>query len=396
MKISDIEIIPISIPLKAPIRWPWGSRTEAARIVVRLTTDEGLVGYGETFSLTTRAVLEANGRKVVGEDPFNIEKILARFLMVPYFSGYSGQGAICAVEMACWDLIGKAVDKPVCDLIGGRLRDRVDVAAYIFPRYEKDGEGGEDTPEKLGQLAQDLARQHGFRVFKYKGGVFDPEFDLEVMRLLRQVLGPGAKLRIDPNANWSFETALRVSKQLLPLDLEYLEDPVWGLDAMSRLRRDVSIPFATNMCVVDFDTLPVGIRLGAVDVILGDPHKWGGLWQSKKLAGVCQAFGLGMSIHSGAEAGISTASFLHLAASTPQIYFAIDSHYHHLADDILAGGMLKYENGQMAVPTGPGLGVKIDKDKLAFYAERFRRQGDCDFAGQDVQRPEWLPRRPMW
>lgn len=396
MRISDIDIIPITIPLRAPIRWPWGCRAEASRAVVRVTTDEGLVGYGETRTGTTVAVLQANAHKVLGEDPFSIERILAHYLMTPYHSGYSGHGAICGIEMACWDIMGKAVGKSVCDLMGGRYRDKIDISAYIFARYEHEGEGGEDSPEKLAAFCQDLARSHGFKVFKYKGGVFDPDFDLETMRAMRETLGPSARLRIDPNGLWSFGTALRLSREFLPLNLEYLEDPVWGLDNMARLRRDVPIPFATNMCVVDFDTLPVGIRLGSVDIILGDPHRWGGLWQTKKLAGVCQAFRLGMSIHSGAEAGISTAANLHLAASTPQIYYAIDSHYHHMSDDIIEGGMHRYVDGQMDVPQGPGLGVTVDEDKLALYAERFQRQGDCDYAGQDLNRPEWLPRLPMW
>jgi len=103
-----------------------------------------------------------------------------------------------------------------------------------------------------------------------------------------------------------------------------------------------------------------------------------------------------MSIHSGAEAGLSTAANLHLAGSTPQIYLAIDSHYHHLSDDILAGGMLRYVGGQMSVPAGPGLGVTVDEDKLAQYAERFQQQGDSGFAGRDARRPQWFPQRPAW
>ena len=396
MRISSVDVIPISIPLRAPIRWPWGCRVEACRTVVRLRTDDGLVGYGETIGGDTVAILQANAGRVQGEDPFNIERILARYLMTPYFSGYAGYGAICGIEMACWDLMGRATGRSVSDLLGGRYRERVEVSAYIFARYEKDGEGGEDSPDRLTGFCRRMAMEHGFKVFKYKGGVFDPDFDVATLRSMREALGPSARLRIDPNGNWSFETALRLSRQFAEIGLEYLEDPVWGLDCMARLRKDVPIPFATNMCVVDMDTLPVGIRLGAVDIVLGDPHKWGGLWQTKKLAAVCQAFGLGMSIHSGAEAGISTAANLHLAASTPQIYLAIDSHYHHLSDDILAGGMLCYVDGQMEVPAGPGLGVTVDEDRLALYAERFRRQGDSVFAGKDVHRPQWFPQRPAW
>lgn len=395
MIITHVDIIPISIPLKAPIRWPWGCRIDACRTIVRLHTDVGLVGYGETICGATIDILKSQAAKIIGEDPFALERLLAHYLMLPYFSGYSAQGAIAGIEMACWDLMGKATGKSVCDLMGGRFRKDIDVAAYIFARYPNGDEGGEDSPEKLAATCVDLRQEYGFGTFKYKGGLFEPSFDVETLRMMREYLGPDARLRIDPNAGWSFEIALKLAREILPLNLEYLEDPVWGLDSMARLRKDVPIPFATNMCVVDFDTLPVGIRMSSVDIVLADPHKWGGMWNTKKLAAVCQSFGMGMSIHSGAEAGLSTAANLHLAASTPQIYFAIDSHYHHFSDDILSS-MHQFRAGQLHVPEGPGLGVEVDEDKLQKYAKRFESTGEIEFAGGDAYRPEWLPTRPLW
>jgi glucarate dehydratase len=395
MKITHIDIIPISIPLKAPIRWPWGCRVDACRTIIRLDTDTGLVGYGETMCGATIDILRTNAEKVIGTDPFEIERLLSRFLMLPYFSGYSAQGAIAGIEMACWDLMGKRTGKSVCEIMGGRFRKDIDIAAYIFSRYANGDEGGENNPELLAASCVKLRDKYGFNTFKYKGGLFEPAFDLETLTLMREYLGPDTRLRIDPNAGWSFEMALKLGKEMLPLDLEYLEDPVWGLDSMARLRRDVPIPFATNMCVVDFDSLPVGIRMGSVDIVLADPHKWGGMWNTKKLAGVCESFGMGMSIHSGAEAGLSTAANLHLAASTPQIYFAIDSHYHHFSGDILTD-MHQFKDGQIHVPEGPGLGVDVDGNKLKKYADRFNHQGEIEFAGTDAYRPEWLPTRPLW
>lgn len=397
MRITDLKITPVNVPLEAPIRWPWGCRVETTRMIVQLMTDEGIVGLGETIGGEYMPViLEGMKKKIIGENPFDVERILSKFQMIPYLTGYAGRGAICGIEMALWDTMGKAVGKPLHQLMGGLYRDKVKFSAYVFSRYEKDGVGGEDTPEKLASYCQSLKKEYGFNVYKLKGGVFSPEFDIETLRLMRETLGPEAKLRIDPNALWTYETALRTCQKLLPLDMEYIEDPVWGIDAMSRLRKEIPVPFSTNMCVASFDDVPVGISLHAVDVILGDPHKWGGILATKKLAAVCEAFSLGMSIHSGAELGISTAANIHLTASTPQIYFAIDGHYHHLVDDIIKGGKMRYVDGCMAIPDGPGLGVELDEEKFAMYAERFARKGNSAYAGEDSYRPEWVPRRPMW
>lgn len=121
----------------------------------------------------------------------------------------------------------------------------------------------------------------------------------------------------------------------------------------------------------------------------------GGLWASKKLAAVCEAFGLGMSLHSGCELGISTAAYLHLTASTPAIRYAIDSHYHHMVDDVLAGGKLAYSRGCMSLPPGPGLGISLDEDKLQFFHQRFLDEGYQGSVG-DSYRPDWVPRKVMW
>jgi glucarate dehydratase len=298
--------------------------------------------------------------------------------------------------MACWDLMGKAKDLPLHQLIGGRYRKEVEFAAYIFARYERNGAGGEDSPEKLVDYCRQVQKKYGFSVFKYKGGVFAPTFDIETIRLMREAFGPDTRLRIDPNALWTYETALKTCRKLQTFDMEFIEDPVWGIDAMARLRKDIRVPLSTNMCVVCFEDLPLGIQTHAVDIILGDPHKWGGILATKKLAAVCETFSLGMSMHSGAELGISTAVNVHLAASTPQIYLAIDTHYDQTEDDVLAGGKLQFANGCLRVPDGPGIGVALDQDKLAQYAERFQKGGTSEHAGEDNERPDWIPRRPMW
>jgi glucarate dehydratase len=397
VKITGLTLTPVNVPLEAPIRWPWGVRAETTRMIVELSTDEGLTGLGETMGGNyLPVILKGMEAKLKGENPFDIERILSKFQMTPYFTGYAGRAAIGAVEMACWDIMGKAVGKPLHQLIGGKYRDTVEFAAYVFARYERGGRGGENSPEALVEYCRQVQKRDGFRVFKYKGGVHPPSFDVETIRLMREAFGPDTRLRIDPNALWTFETALQTCKRLEPYALEFIEDPVWGIDAMARLRRDISTPLSTNMCVVSFEDLPLGIQNHAVDVILGDPHKWGGILATKKLAAVCETFSIGMSMHSGAELGISTAVNVHLAASTPQIYLAIDTHYDQTEDDVIAGGKLRFENGSIRVPDAPGIGVELDRDKLKEYSESYAKGGTSEHAGEDAERPNWIPRRPMW
>ncbi len=145
--------------------------------------------------------------------------------------------------------------------------------------------------------------------------------------------------------------------------------------------------------MVNFEQLAANVLDTAVDVILLDTTFWGGIRQCVKAAGVCDTFQLGVAVHSSGELGIQLATMLHLGAVIPNLSFAADAHYHHLADDVITGGKLTYENGSIAVPTGPGLGVELDRDKLAAYNDLYRRLGPYPY-DQDPLRPGWAPTIP--
>jgi glucarate dehydratase len=377
MRIEKIESTKVTIPLEAPIRWSQGYRSSTTRNIVKVYTDAGITGIGETRGDDgIEMMIGKIAKRMVGEDPFNIELMLEKFHMFSYFQGYFGLSAIAGVEMALWDIIAKKADRPLCDLIGGRYRDPVPFAGYLFYRYRtEDGKGGEETPEDIVKFSERIINEYGFDCLKLKGGVFPPQHEIATIRALRQHFGATIKLRIDPNGCWSPQTAIWVAEELKGIGLEYLEDPCWGIEGMAALRKDVNLPLATNMCVVNFDTLPTGIREHAVDVILTDVHKWGGIAAVKKLAAVSNAFRIGMSMHSGAELGVSTAANIHVAAATPEINYSIDGHYHHIIDDIIKGGKHRYDHGRMYVPDGPGLGVTLDDEKLEFYHEAYKRLG---------------------
>jgi glucarate dehydratase len=394
MKITSTKVTTVMIPLEAPIRWGYGTRTNTVRNIVEVHTDEGLVGWGESRgSKQVRGLIEQFGKRIVGENPFDIERFLALFQTEPFFHGYDGHSAVAGLEMALWDLKGKATDKPVCELLGGLYREHVPVAGYIFYRHKSEaGLGGESTPDEIVAHCQDLVDQYDFTTLKLKGGVFPPEEEVAAIAAMREAFGPDMKLRLDPNGIWTPQTSLRVGRMLLPYDLEYLEDPTYGIDGMAMLRKDIPIPLSTNMWVVEFDHIPLSVHMGAVDVILSDVHKWGGLWRTKELAAVCRTFKLGFSMHSGAELGISTAAMLQIGASTPNLLYDIDSHYHHMTDDILTE-MLPYQDGGMYVPQRPGLGVEVDEDKLAQYSAFYLEKSiaESDEAQYDPKRKDWIP-----
>lgn len=391
MKITRITATAVNVPLAAPIRWSWGVRRATTRIIVKMETDEGVTGYGETMGRVGVDAIHYESRKLIGESPFDIERIVAFLRPRPYFFGYAGYGRIAGIEMACWDIMGKATGRPVYDLLGGAWRGRdVDICGYVFTRgrNESTGEGGETTPEELLNFSKKLVAEHGFRHLKLKVGASHPDVDIATIRMFREAFGPEMGLRIDPNGTWSPQTAIRICQALRDCNLEYIEDPTWGIEGMARVRRDIDTPLSTNMCVVDFDQIPVAFRLNAIDVVLGDIHKWGGFAASKKLAAVCDTLLWGMCIHSGAELGISELAKLHLAASTPAIRYAIDTHYPHIADDILEGGKLQYHDGKMTVPDAPGLGAVIDEERFARYAEANRKAGLEEGYEQDPDRPK--------
>jgi len=397
MKITDIRATPVTVPLAAPLRHAngchWG---RFVRTVVEVETDDGLVGLGEMGGGGESAVAAFEGLKpyLLGRDPARLEEM--RFLIAnPTASLYNNRTQIlAALEFACLDILGQRWGVPVSEILGGRVRDRVQFASYLFFRYAngRDGTGEVRTVEQLVAEAKALKAQHGFTTHKLKGGVFAPEYELECYRAVAESL-PGDRFRFDPNGVWSTEQAIWFGRQIEDLNNDYLEDPVFGLHGMRRTREKVRVPLATNTVVVSFEQLAANVLNTAVDVILLDTTFWGGIRPCVKAAAICEAFQLGVAVHSSGELGIQLATMLHLGAVVPNLTFAGDAHYHHLVDDVIEGGRLPYCRGHIDVPTSPGLGVKLDRDRLGEYHELFKRLGSYPY-DQDPLRPRWSPMVP--
>ena len=397
MKIVDIRPTTVSVPLEAPLRHAngchWG---RFVRTIVEVETDEGLIGLGEMGGggESAEATVRAMKQYLVGHDPAQLEQM--RFLIAnPTASLYNNRTQIlAALEFACLDIVGQKWGVPVSDILGGRLRERVPFASYLFFRYANPSTNIDETRtvEQLVGEARQLKERYGFTSHKVKGGVFPPEYELECYRAVAKEL-EGDRFRFDPNAVWSTETGIWFGQQIEDLRNDYLEDPVFGLTGMRRVREKVRMPLATNTVVVNFEQLAANILSSAVDVILLDTTFWGGIRQCVKAAGVCETFQFGVAVHSSGELGIQLATMLHLGAVIPNLSFAADAHYHHLTDDIIEGGKMQYLDGSIAVPKQPGLGIKLDYDKLGAYRELYQRLGPYPY-DQDPLRPGWTPTIP--
>lgn len=399
MKIVDLRATPVTVPAEAPWRWSMGVETGTTRTIIELVTDEGIVGLGETYGgVRTVEALKVAKPFIVGLDP--LETGLLQHRLSVFCIGYEMSVpplVRAGIEMAALDAAGKALGRSVASLLGGAVRDRVDVAAYLFYRYASDDGRLEpvDSPERIVARAEDLVERNGHRVIKLKGGVYPPEEEYRALQLLRDRF-PRLPLVWDPNAAWSVETTIRIGRRLLAdrFELQFLEDPTNWLEGMSQARKALPIPFATNMCLIAPEQLGPGIRMRSVDVILADVHFWGGFRANQKMAGVAEAFGLGVGMHSDRELGISTAAMVHLACALPNLNYAIDSHYHDQVDDVISKPW-QYRSGSFELPAGPGLGVELDRDKLEKYHRLFEEQDEVN-EFYDPWRPGWVPALPIF
>ncbi|MEU0676476.1 glucarate dehydratase family protein [Streptomyces sp. NPDC006172] len=385
----------------------------ALRVILRLVLEDGTVGLGESPGGEARLErLLTAARTVVGLDVFDTTAITAAIdaaLLPSVPSSHERGWTTSAVEVACLDAQGKLLDRPVSDLLGGRVRDSVPFAAYLFYKWAEhpaldgrpaigDDWGAALDPAGVVEQARLMQQRYGFRSFKLKGGVFPPDEEIAAIRALAEAF-PGQPLRLDPNVTWTVETSRHVARELDGV-LEYLEDPTAGIPGMAEVARDAPMPLATNMCVIAWEHLRPAIEQNAIQVLLTDHHYWGGLRRTRELAAVCEAFGIALSMHSNSHLGISLAAMTHVAAAIPNLDHSCDTHYPwNSADDVIVPGVLHLEDGAVKVPTGPGLGVELDPDAL----ERLhRRYLDSGMRGRDdtgyMQRvqPDYELRLPRW
>ncbi|MGW5192203.1 glucarate dehydratase family protein [Kribbella sp. NPDC004138] len=385
-KIARVELTPVAFADPPLLNVVGVHEPYALRTIVQLHTDDGLVGLGETYAAADHLLrLQAVADVLPGLDAFDLNGLRRRVSDVLTAGGAQVGGMLnlqdpadvvsSPYEVALLDIQGKVQGRPVVDLLGGAVRETVPFSAYLFykwaahPGREPDEWGEAVDPDGIVRQARKMIGEYGFSAIKLKGGVFPPAQEADAVRALAEAF-PEHKLRIDPNCAWTVDTSVRVARELAGV-LEYLEDPTPGIEGMAAVARQTGIPLATNMCVIAFSHLKPAVLADAVQVVLSDHHYWGGLRRSQLLAGICDTFGMRLSMHSNSHLGISLAAMTHLAAATPNLTYACDTHYPWKTEDVIKPGVLSFESGSVRVPSGAGLGVELDADALGTLHEQY-------------------------
>ncbi len=356
MRVTEVTVTIVEVPQTAPLA-PYRSHIRSSSTtqsaIVRVATDEGLVGWGEhnvNFlpNLSGRRLTQQASEWLVGRDPLNIAAFHRDCPLETRLKS--------GIELALWDLRGKAAGLSVAELLGGVIRPRVELAACM----------GIQTYEEAGKFARWYVEM-GFSTLKTKAGS-DMTEDLEMVRGIRDAVGDRLKLRIDPNRAYSPQQALELCRHLEQYNLQYVEQPIPAepLSDATNLRRQTKVPIALNESVIDPASVMDIILANAAEFILPDTHIAGGIWPCVKIGHVCEAAKIPCIMHCGHDLGPKTAAMLHVAASSPAYSLANDSTYYGLEDDIITQPF-KIELGSIAVPTEPGLGIEVDTAKLRKY-----------------------------
>jgi glucarate dehydratase len=427
LTIDEVRLTPILVADPPLLNTQGVHQPYTPRLIVEVVTGDGTVGIGETYGdakylaaarpladrLAGRDVADLNGLMALAED---VAVDASRLDDAVDGGGLRGVqsadklrlSAVSAFEVACLDALGRCLGLPVHALLGGKVRDRVEYSAYLFYKWaahpagvcaEPDDWGAALDPAGIVAQARAFTERHGFTSFKLKGGVFPPDEEIAAIRALAEAF-PGRPLRLDPNGAWSVPTSLRVAAELGDV-LEYLEDPALGTDAMAQVAAHTDVPLATNMCVTTFAEIAEAFTRGAVQVVLSDHHYWGGLRNTRDLAAICRTFGVDVSMHSNTHLGISLAAMTQVAATVPNLRHACDSHYPWQAEDVLAE-RIAFEGGTVRVTDTPGLGVELDRARLARLHRRWLEDDGAmrdrdDAAAMRVADPSWrTPSVPRW
>jgi L-alanine-DL-glutamate epimerase-like enolase superfamily enzyme len=368
VKIARLETIPVDVPIhpKLAIRGSIGTHASSPFLLVKVHTDEGITGLGEV-SATPRwsgedrvtaahFIAEMIAPQLVGENALDLEQLSQRLRRAIAGNPFTK----AAIEMALWDILGKAAGLPVYRLLGGPVREFVPTKWSISGR----------EPARAAEIAC-WAVDQGFRAMKVKVGI-DPDEDVARVRAVREAVGAGVRLGVDANGGWSPSVAVRTIDRLREFDIWFVEQPVAPGDVawMARVRDQSNIPVIADESVwTAQDALGVA-RAGAADVLSIYTGKSGGIGPARKIATIAEAAGLGATVGSNLELGVGTAAMIHLAMATPGVTaedFPCDIIGPFFYEADLLTERLPVSAGEARPPEGPGLGVELDERAVERY-----------------------------
>jgi len=379
LRITDIKTIPLTCPLKEPIGDATAQWDAWNALLVQVFTDEGIVGLGEVSPLHGRemAVFEAIIQKrlrqlVVGEDPFDRERLWDKMLgkgSGSFTLGSEGAvvSAIAGVDIALWDIAGKALNSPICRLLGGCYRRKIRVyASGLFNRAADPPL----TPKELAEEAKGYVKE-GFTAIKMKIG-FDMKRDLEKVAAVREAIGPDVNLMVDANQGYSFPVALKMARELEKYEVSWFEEPIpsHDLDSLAALAAAVDIPIALGENEYSRYRFRDILVKRAADIVQPDIVHAGGITECKRIISMASAWEVPYVPHIYSTIGL--VGTLHLIASTSNAFIAeyIKGVGEWALRNELFTEPLKVEGGYIKVPDGPGLGIKIKEDAIDRYSYR--------------------------
>lgn len=387
-RIVGIDLTPVTIPFTGPEHWAFGDHDGMTSVIVELRTDSGVVGLGEILPAgpgprALIAAVEELEPLLVGQDARDVNRNVARMLYPGgwYMFERTGNLIVAGLEMAMWDVLGKSVGEPLHRLFGGAVRDRVPYVYYL--------QAGDSVAAMADEAADAVAA--GFDSFFLKGG-WDDERDVELVATLRERLGPRAKLRLDANEAWTVGTATRMLERLRPYDLEFVEQPVRmdDVDALVRLRQSSGVAIGANQSGWTAKRIFEIASRRAADVIVTDPHQEGGLGGLRKAIAICEVAGLPVAHHAFSGLTIAMTAALHVHAASANCTVAGQAYAPGFLTGDVTTSMFTVEAGSAAVPDGPGIGVELDRDRLADAHRAYRERGTLPFFGQEDE-IRWVP-----
>ena len=376
MKISAIRATPVNIPLEAPYFWSVGTYPGVSKTVIEVETDAGLSGLGESSTWESAAPIERLSESLIGMDPLDLHTIERAVVPETRVLWNTDDNAILktfgGIEMALWDLRGKAWNQPLYMLLGGAVRKQIRFTEYFALRQGDGKVGCESTAEQVADYCARMRAEHGSTLFEGKDTFGSPDQAIKAVKLIRQAIGEDAMLRLDANMGWSLAAARRIHRELEPCHIDNYEDPVAGFEEMAKLRQHSSIPFSSHSA-----DLRRAVALGVPDAFVLNFTVLGGIKRTLEFVAACQSMGVGFWCYSG-DTGIQTAAYLHVVAATEHLSQPSQALYRWHTDDVIEQGPFRPRNNVLSVPEGPGLGVDLSPSGLKRCHQRFCDQGPYD------------------
>lgn len=374
MKITRVRATPVNVPLEAAYVWSYGALPGFTQTIIEVETDEGLTGIGEAPSAVAADVINNTfADALIGRDPIDTTGCELRCL--PSSRGVQSVSELAltaiwgGVEMALWDLRGKAWDQPVYQLLGGAVRKDIAFTEYFAYRVAENGKGGEASAEAVADYCTRMQQEHGSTMFEGKVSDADPKDAVALVRAVREVIGDDALLRADSNHAYSVASARMLAPAFEELSIDCWEDPVGTYEDLARLRPHTRLAFSSHN--TDF---PKAVSLGVPDNIVTNIAGHGGFTATLKFIGACEKMGIGFWCYSG-DSGVATAAYMHLCASQSWITKPNQSLLRMQPHDVIEEGPFRPKNNTVRVPEGPGLGVTLSQDKLKFLHRHYLEHG---------------------